>query len=253
MTRELSTDKLIAFESSFKYNISVFERSLKVKHMISKKQKEIYDFIVSYAKEQGHAPSLEEIAGNFSFLAYPSSAHYHVKKLQDEGYLERELNVPRSISIYEDKAIKTPFLKTMGLDSIRVPILGSVNAGPATIFAEENVEGYLKISRSILNKIDGIFALRVDGDSMNKAKINKKNIEQGDFVLIDSQYRIPKNGDFVLSVIDGCANIKKFEKDGKTGEVRLMSESTNPKHKPIYVSSDDDFMINGKIVSIIKK
>jgi len=221
--------------------------------MISKKQKEIYDFIVSSAKEQGHAPSLEEIANNFSFLAYPSSAYYHVKKLQDEGFIERESNVPRSISIYTNKEVKTPFLKTMGLDSIRIPILGAVNAGPATIFAEENVEGYLKISRSLLNKKEGIFALRVEGDSMNKAKIDKKNIEQGDFVLIDSQYRTPKNGDFVLSVIDGCANIKKFERNNKTGEVRLLSESTNTIHKPIYVSSEDNFMINGKIIGIIKK
>ena len=221
--------------------------------MISKKQKEIYDFIVSYAKDHSHAPSLEEIANNFSFLAYPSSAFYHVKKLQEEGYIERESNVPRSISIYTDKEVKTPFLKNMGLDSIRIPILGAVNAGPATIFAEENIEGYLKVSRSLLNKKDGIFALRVEGDSMNKAKIDKKNIEQGDFVLIDSQYRIPQNGDFVLSVIDECANIKKFERNSKTGEVRLVSESTNQKHKPIYISSEDNFMINGKIIGIIKR
>ncbi|MFA7315907.1 MAG: transcriptional repressor LexA [Candidatus Paceibacterota bacterium] len=221
--------------------------------MISKKQKEIYDFVVSYAKDKGYAPSLEEIAENFSFLAYPSSAYYHIKKLQEEGYLERESNVPRSISIYKDKTIKTPFLKTLGLDSIRIPILGAVNAGPAVIFAEENIEGYLKVSRSLLNKQDGIFALRVEGDSMNKAKVDKKNIEEGDFVLIDSQYKNPKNGDLVLSIIDGCANIKKFEKNPKTNEVRLISESTNPKHKPIYISSEDDFMVNGKIVSIIKK
>lgn len=221
--------------------------------MISEKQKNIYDFIVFYAKDNGRAPSLEEIANHFSFLTYPSSAYYHVNKLQDEGYLEKESNVPRSISIHADRTIKTPFLKTMGLDSIRVPILGAVNAGPATIFAEENIEGYLKISRNALNKKAGVFALRVEGDSMNKAKVDKKNIEQGDFVLIDSQYRTPKNGDLVLSVIDGCANIKKFERNEKTGEVRLMSESTNPKHKPIYVSSEDDFMINGKIISIIKK
>ncbi len=221
--------------------------------MISKKQKEIYDFIVSYAKDNGYAPSLEEIAKNFSFLAYPSSAHYHVKKLQDEGYIERESNIPRSIGIYRDKTIKTPFLKTTGLDSIRIPILGAVNAGPATIFAEENIEGYLKVSRSLLNNKNEVFALRVEGDSMNKARIDRKNIETGDFVLIDSEYKNPKNGDLVLSVIDGCANIKKFEKNDKTGEVRLVSESTNSTHKPIFVSSKDDFMINGKIILVVKK
>lgn len=222
--------------------------------MISKKQKQIYDFIVSSLKEDGVAPSLEEIAKHFSdFLAYPSSAYYHVKKLQDEGYLEREANRPRSIGVYADHTIKTPFMEKAGLDSIRVPILGAANAGPATLFAEENITGYLKVSRNTLNKKDRVFALRVIGDSMNKAKISGKNLEEGDFVLIDSEYKNPKNDDYVLSVIDGCANLKKFERDRKTAGVMLVSESTNPKHKPIYVSSEDDFVINGKIIGAIKK
>ena len=88
---------------------------------------------------------------------------------------------------------------------------------------------------------------------MNKAKIQGKNLEEGDFVLIDSEYSTPKSGDYVLSVIDGCANLKKFERDQKTGEVMLVSESKNPNHKPIYVSSRDDFMINGKIILVVKK
>ena len=144
-------------------------------------------------------------------------------------------------------------MKKTGMDAIRIPILGAANAGPATLFAEENIAGYLKISQSLLNKKDKIFALRVEGDSMNRARINGKNLEEGDFVLIDSEYKNPKNGDYVLSVIDGCANLKKFEKDMRSGEIKLLSESKNSKHKPIYVSSEDDFMINGKIISVVKK
>ena len=63
----------------------------------------------------------------------------------------------------------------------------------------------------------------------------------------------PKNDDYVLIVIDGCATLKKFKQDNKTGQVTLVSESTNLKHKPIFLSSDDDFMVNGKIVAVIKK
>lgn len=222
--------------------------------MITKKQKQIYDFIVSHIKEHNIAPTLEEIAKHFSdFLAYPSSAYYHVKKLQDEGYLERESNHSRSVGVYADKSVKFPLMKKIGMDAIRVPILGAANAGPATLFAEENIAGYLKISQSVLNKKDKIFALRVEGDSMNKAKIDGKNLEEGDFVLIDSEYKNPKNGDYVLSIMDGCANLKKFEKNTKSGEIRLLSESKNSKHKPIHVSSEDDFMINGKIISVVKK
>ncbi len=221
--------------------------------MINKKQKQVYDFIVSYSQEHGVAPSLKEIAGHFDFLQYPSSAHYHVRKLQDERYLERELNKPRSIGIYADRVVKTPFLHKTGMDAIRVPVLGAANAGPAVLFAEENIIGYLKISRSVLNRKDGVFALRVEGDSMNRAKLNGKNLEEGDFVLIDSEYKDPRNGDYVLSVMDGCANLKKFERNTKTGDITLVSESKNPKYKPIYVSSEDDFMVNGKIVEVIKR
>ena len=221
--------------------------------MISPKQKQIYDFIVSYSQEHGIAPSLEDIASHFDFLQYPSSAHYHVKKLQAEGYLERESNRSRSIGIFADRAVKTPVFKKTGMDAVRIPVLGAANAGPATLFAEENVEGYLKVSRSVLNRRNDVFALRVEGDSMNRAKIDGKNLEEGDFVLIDSTYRTPRNGDYVLSVIDDCANLKKFQRDPKTGDVMLVSESRNSKHKPIYISSEDDFMINGKIVGVVKK
>lgn len=222
--------------------------------MISPKTKRIYDFIVSYAIDNGIAPSLEEIAEHFSdFLTYPSSAYYHVKRLQQAGYLVRETNKPRSIGIYPDKTLKTPLMTDKGLDSISIPIMGSANAGPATLFAEENLMGYLKVSRSKLRKKERVFALRVEGDSMNMAKINGKNIEDGDFVVIDPDKRTPENDDYVLSVIDGCANIKKFSRDIQTGNIMLLSESDNDKYKPIFLSSKDDFMINGMIIDVIKK
>ena len=221
--------------------------------MVSKKQKLIYDFIRAYVEKHGIAPSLEEIADNFSdFLAYPSSAHYHVKKLQEEGLLEKETNRPRSIALHEDRTIKNPILKKKGLDAVRIPVLGAANAGPATLFAEENIEGYLKVSKNRLPRTEGVFALRVMGDSMNRAKIKGKNVEEGDFVLIDSENRDAHDNDYVLSVIDGCANIKKFRRD-KSGAIMLVSESKNTKHKPIFVSSGDDFMVNGKIFDIIKR
>lgn len=218
--------------------------------MITKKQKEILDFLNTYSKNKGYAPSLDEIRAHFK-LASVSTAHYYIKKLQKEGYLEKVSNQPRSINLNSNEVIRTIVPKK--IESFSVPVLGSANAGPATIFAEANISGYLKVSRNDLNRKDGVFALRVEGDSMNKAKIDGKNLVEGDFVLIDSEYKNPKNGDYVLSVIDGCANLKKFERDIKTGAVRLLSESKNSKHKPIYVSSEDDFMVNGRIISVFKK
>lgn len=220
--------------------------------MITKKQKEVLDFISKYAENNGYAPSLEEIRVAFKFASVSTPYHY-VKKLKGEGYIKKDDNRPRAISVYPGGKIKSPILNKTGLDSISIPILGAANAGPATIFAEENISGYLKVSRNDLNRKDGVFALRVEGDSMNEARINNKNLEEGDFVLIDSEYKNPKNGDYVLSVIDDCANLKKFERDNKTGEIMLISESSNLKYKPIYISSEDNFMINGKIINVVKK
>ncbi len=218
--------------------------------MITKKQKEVLDFLNSHVNNNGYAPSLDEIRQHFNLVSV-STAHYYVNKLQKEGYLEKMSNQPRSINLYSDEVLKTIIPKK--IESFSVPVFGSANAGPATIFAQENISGYLKVSRNDLGRKDGVFALRVEGDSMNKANIDGKNLEEGDFVLIDTLYKNPKNGDYVLSVIEDCANLKKFWQDAKTGEVRLLSESTNPKHKPIYISSEDNFMINGKIVNVIKK
>lgn len=214
----------------------------------------VYDFVVSYTQKNDIAPSLEEIAKNFSeFMAHPSAAQYHIDNLQKLGYLEKTINKARSIEINECKAIKTPFLAEKGLDGVRVPIFGSANTGPATLTAEENVEGYLKVSNKVLGNRRHCFALWVEGDSMNKAKISGKNIETGDLVLVDPTHRNPSSGEYVLSVIDGCANIKRYHRDATSGRISLISESSNSVYKPIYVSSQDDFLINGKIIDVVKK
>ena len=218
--------------------------------MLTKKQKEVLDFLNTYLKDKGYAPSLDEIRRHFKLVSV-STAHYHVQRLKEEGYLQKTSNQPRSININSNEVLKSILPKSV--ESFSIPVLGSANAGPATSLAEENISGYLKVSHKDINRKNGIFALRVAGDSMNKARIDGKNLEDGDFVLIDSEYKSPKNGDYILSIIDNCANLKKFEEDKKTGEIRLLSESKNPTHKPIYVSSEDNFMVNGKIISVVKK
>ena len=87
---------------------------------------------------------------------------------------------------------------------------------------------------------------------MNRSSIKGKNIDDGDLVLIDGNDRTPLNGDYVLSIINGFANIKRFKIEEKTGQFVLISESKNPKHKPIFLHPDDEFMINGKVVGVVK-
>ncbi len=137
---------------------------------------------------------------------------------------------------------------------LSIPILGSANAGPAMVFANSNIEGYLRISSTLVARprlSHRLFALKVDGPSMNMAYVNGKKIEDGDYVIIDSEDREAMNDDIVLSVIEGMANIKKYYVDKENNQILLMSESTHD-FPAIHIHENDDFSINGKVVGVIK-
>ncbi len=230
---------------------------------LTPKQRKVLDFVKKYSSRHEFAPSLKEI-GKHIGVNSPATVHQHLSTLEGKGFLSREKSQPRSITVLapweqgsftgqKPELIESPYGNTVGLDSISLPIVGSANCGPADILAEENIEGYLKVSKSLLNRRDGLFVVRASGNSMNKADFFGKTIENGDFVIIDSLDRNAKHGDYVLSIIDGCANLKKFIID-RNGQKLLVSESKSKKdYKPIFLHDADDFMINGKIISVIKK
>jgi repressor LexA len=175
---------------------------------------------------------------------YPQKIKHHLDQLQKKGLLKIDKK-NKSIT----RASRGPIQNSK---LISIPIVGAANCGPATIFANENIEGYLKISKSILKKCQNIFAIRAQGLSMNKAQINGVTIEDGDYLLVDSSQSSPTNGDIVLSVIDDMANIKKYVWDEANNQIVLVSESTKD-IPPIYIHEDDSFMINGKVIQVIKK
>lgn len=220
--------------------------------MLTKRQKEAYDFLNSYIEENGYAPTLGEVKLHMK-VSSVSTAHYYIKKLVEFGYIERDSQRSGSFFISKTKNLPKSNLKPRQ-ESFSVPMFGAANAGVATMFAAENIESYIKVPAGFgVRTNDDVFAVRVKGDSMNQAQINGKNMEDGDYVLIDANFSNPQNGDYVLSIIDGYANLKKFELSEENGAVRLVSESSNPTHKPIFVSSEDDFMVNGKIIAVLKK
>ena len=137
---------------------------------------------------------------------------------------------------------------------LSVPILGTADCGPATMFADQNIEGYLKISKNVLGlkAIGDFFAIRAFGNSMNRAKIAGRNIEQGDYVIVDPKQKSPHNGDYVLSIIDNVANIKKFFRDVKNKLIMLLSESTET-YPPIYIGQSENYFVSGKVIYVIKK
>jgi len=187
--------------------------------------------------------TLREI-GDLVGEAYPQKVKHHLLQLQKKGLIRVDKD-KKMIERVREGVIRNTNL-------ISVPILGTANCGPAAHFAEEKIEGYLKISARLLNKKKGIFAVKIDGPSMNKASVDGKNIEDGDYVIIDGDARNPENKEIVLSVIDGMANIKKYFWDPANKQIVLMSDSTRD-FPPIFIHEKDNFMINGKVIQVIKK
>jgi len=174
----------------------------------------------------------------------PQKIKHHLSQLEQKGFI--------TIDSKNQKITRTS-TKSQPKDLFfSIPILGSANCGPATIYADENVEGYLKVSKRLISKQKGVFAIRAQGNSLNRASVNGKNIEPGDFVMIDSNQIDARDGDYVLSIIDGLATIKKFRLDSKNERIVLLAESSQ-NFNPIFIHKDDDFRINGKAIDVIKK
>jgi SOS-response transcriptional repressor LexA len=163
--------------------------------------------------------------------------------------------------IYIDSDKKTQKVaepKSFLVDKIlSIPIVGSANCGPAMQLAQENVQGYLKISKRVIefSQAGNFIALKAVGESLNKAKISGESVDDGDYLIVDCAKQ-PENNDYVLSIIDGAANFKKFYKDDKREEIHLISESTLD-IPPIILHQDDintsGYLVNGVVVRVVKK
>ena len=173
----------------------------------------------------------------------PQKVKHHLSQLERKGFILIDRK-NKNISRISNKA-------KVGDIFISIPIIGAANCGPATIYADQNIEGYLKISKRLVSNKKSVFALRAEGNSLNKANIDGKNVESGDFVIVDSENTSPHNGDYIVSIMDGMANIKKYLLDKKNSRIALLSESTQ-EYSPIFIHENDDFKISGKIVDVVK-
>lgn len=192
--------------------------------------------------------SLRQIAKFIDADGRPQVVKYHLRKLEEAGLIQMNL----------DKGIIKPVQKGVA-GRVRglfysLPIVGMANCGPATVFADERIEGYLQVSTRLLpRKKDGLYVVVADGPSMNKAIIHGDDtIEDGDYVVVDSDLRTPKNGDVVVAVIDGMATIKRYTEDRKNNRIILEADSTE-NYRPIFLHESDDFSVSGKVVGVIKK
>lgn len=177
---------------------------------------------------------------------HAQNVSYHRDQLIRQGLLSRNLKPTAKVGGDDGRA-----------HLAAIPIVGSANCGPAELLAQENIEGHLWVSPKLINprRRNKLIAVHAVGDSMNAAKqVPGGPIDEGDFVIVDYTNRSPENGDYVLSVIDDAANIKRFYQDPETKEVSLVSESTT-QAPPIFIHPEDnwDYMVNGVVERVLKK
>ena len=183
----------------------------------------------------------------------PQKIKHHLLQLQKKGFL----SIDRAKGMMSSASSESNWAKGIPHKATRlfsIPIIGTANCGPATIFAEQNFEGFLRASSKLVgrSKPAGLYAVKADGTSMNRAKIKGKRIEDGDYVIVDSKDKSVDTGDVVLAIIDSKATVKRFIDDRANGQIVLMADSSYD-YEPIYLHPSDDFSISGKVVGIIKK
>ena len=159
--------------------------------MITKRQKQVLDFIKSYKKKHKYSPSLEEIRDNLGISSI-STAHYHVKKLQEAGYLQKVYNQPRAVSPIKEK------------EAIEVSVVGTIAAGQS-IEAIEVPDDTITITKNEVGRFGNYYALRVQGNSMID-----EGIFDGDIVVIKQQPTADDGQTVVAIINDNEATLKKI-------------------------------------------
>ncbi|OGZ64708.1 MAG: repressor LexA [Candidatus Staskawiczbacteria bacterium RIFCSPLOWO2_01_FULL_40_39] len=196
---------------------------------ITKRQKEVLDFIKKFISKKKYPPTLEEICAGLKLSAV-STVHQHIKTLAKKGYLKKAGNNARAIDIYESEPM------------IKVPLLGTIAAGQP-IEAIENKE-IIAVPKSKIPASSEVYALRVVGDSMID-----ENINNGDIVLVRQQ-TTANNGQKVVALIDNHeATLKKFYKE--KGQIRL--QPANKSMEPLIFRSGRDVAIQGIVIDVIQE
>ena len=171
---------------------------------------------------------------------HPYRVKYAIDKLIEKGLLTAKS---------DGSIIKAISSGLEGL--IKIPYYGEVNCGDATALAEDKIQSYLAAD------VSNLFALKASGNSMNKADIGGRSVDDGDYVIARKEDNYcPKDGDHIISIIGGAANLKKFRKDTKNRQIILESESTEDL-PPIVISEQDinnlsAYSIAAKAVAVVK-
>jgi repressor LexA len=203
---------------------------------ITRRQRQVYDFISDFVQKQGYSPSFEEIGEGLG-LSSLATVHKHISNLEKKGLLTRDYNRSRSIDLLPPKG---RLKQAMSVNTTMVlPLLGRIAAGQP-IEAVENPE---TISLADFVRSKDVFVLEVRGDSMQD-----EAILNGDYVLVEKS-KTAYNGEIVVALVDGTdATLKRFFREGEN--IRL--QPSNAAMKPIIVPAAT-VQIQGKVIGVLRK
>lgn len=197
--------------------------------VVTRRQKQVLDFVQTYLRRHGYAPSLEEIGRHLGMTSL-ATVHKHLTRLESRGVIRRRAHQSRSVEVLDRP-------ERGGTTS--VPLLGRVAAG-RPIEPVETAES-VALPEDLLGKGE-TFALRVVGDSMIG-----DGILDGDVVVVESRPDAP-NGATVVAVVRGEATVKRFYR--RRGRIHLIP--ANERVEPI-VASDDDVQVRGVVIGLLRR
>ncbi len=197
---------------------------------LTRRQREVYDFIRSFVADRGYSPSLEEIGAHFN-LSSVATVHKHVQHLVDKRYLRKAWNRSRSVEPMEEPTRGT----------VTLPLLGIVAAG-APIEAIEVAESF-DVPQDLVTNRGESYVLRVRGESMIE-----EQIRDGDYVVVESRSQA-RDGETVVALIRGTeATLKKFYLRGD----RVCLKPANSTMEPIDVPAED-VEIQGVVKGLVRR
>jgi repressor LexA len=197
--------------------------------MLTKRQKQLVDFLDSFIAEHGYAPTLQEI-GQFFGLSSLATVHKHLKNLEQKGYVRRRWNHSRALEIVSRRK------RGMAQE---LPLLGQVAAGTPIEAIETNDS--ITVPDDFVRR-DNTFCLRVRGESMID-----EGIRDGDYIIVEGRDSA-NNGETVVAMINGEATVKKYyREDG--GRIRL--EPANVTMTPIF-ASEEELQVRGVVVGLMR-
>lgn len=199
---------------------------------LTKRQKEILDFLEAFLAENGYPPSFEEIAHHFGYTSL-ATVHEHLENLRHKGYIRKSYNASRSIELIPSE---------LHTSAVELPLLGRVAAGaPIEAIPERET---IAVPEDLISRGGRHYVLRVRGDSMIE-----EQIRDGDYVIVNAR-QTALNGEMVVALVNGdSATVKKFYRE-PDGRVRL--QPANETMPPLYFPPSD-VLIQGVVVGVIRR